>query len=255
MMTKLIQRKKLPLYFQIESILRSKILTGELKEGDRLPPENELSKQFGVSPLTVRQALSFLVEEGLLDRKPGIGTIVKKNPDEKITLSLSGKIDELLSVGLETETKCLRSEIIRGLDRPMRYLKLSEADPFYFMEKVRYWKGIPIMVVREYAPWSLIRLSSKDEKSILSLYSILTQKKGLTLKEVFQTIESLIADKEIASLLQIEMGSPLFYVERTFIEESGVPFLFQVTFTRAEYFKFSVHLSWKKKKEMKWVVY
>lgn len=249
------QRKKLPLYFQIESILRSKILAGELKEGDRLPPENELSKQFGVSPLTVRQALSFLVEEGLLDRKPGIGTIVKKNPAEKITLSLSGRIDELLSIGLETETKCTRAEIVRGLDRPRKCLKLEESDPIYFIEKVRYWKGIPIMVVREYAPWSFIGSSSENEKLIPSLYSILTHQKGWILKEVFQTIESSIADQEIASLLQIEMGSPLFYVERTFYEESELPFLFQVTFTRAEYFKFSVHLSWEKRKETKWTVY
>lgn len=255
MMIKMTQRKKLPLYFQIESILRSKILAGELKEGDRLPPENELSKQFGVSPLTVRQALSFLVEEGLLDRKPGIGTIVKKNLGEKIILSLSGRIDELLSLGLETETKCFRSEIVRGLDKPRRCLKLCEPDPIYFIEKVRYWRGVPIMVVREYAPWSFIGPSFEDEKSIPSLYSILTQQKGWVLKDVFQTIESSIADQEIASLLQIEMGSPLFYVERMFYEESGLPFLFQVTFTRAEYFKFSVHLSWEKKKETKWVVY
>ncbi len=250
------QRKKLPLYFQIESILRSKILAGELKEGDRLPPEYELSKQFGVSPLTVRQALSFLVEEGLLDRKPGIGTLVKKNLDEKITLNLSGAIDELLLIGMETEIRYIRSEIIRKLDKPRKYLRLRERDPIFFIEKVRDWKGVPIMVIREYAPQSLLGSSSEDEKTIPSLYFILTQHKGLVLKEVAQTIESSIADQEIASLLQIEMGSPLFYVERTFFEESGLPILFQVTFTRAEYFKFSVHLGWeKKRKEAKWVVY
>jgi hypothetical protein len=52
------------------------------------------------------------------------------------------------------------------------------------------------------------------------------------------------------------MGSPLFYMERTFFEESGLPILFQITFSGAEHFKFSVHLTWEKKeKEMKWVVY
>ncbi len=250
------QRKKLPLYFQIESILKSKILTGELKEGDRLPPENELSKQFGVSPLTVRQALSFLVGEGLLDRKTGIGTVVKKNPDERITISLTGKIDELLSLGLRTETKCLRSEIIRGMGKPVRYLKLNRTEPIHFVEKVRYWKTIPIMVVEEYAPQSLTGTSPRNRKSTVSLYSILTKKKGMVLKEVIQTIESSRADQRIASLLRIEMGSPLFYMERTFFEESGLPFLFQITFTHAEHLKFSVHLGWEKReKEMRWVIY
>jgi len=149
---KMAQRKKLPLYFQIEAILKSKILTGQLKEGDRLPPENGLSRQFGVSPLTVRQALSSLVGEGLLDRKPGIGTIVKKNMDEKIILRLSGEMDELLSLGKEMETTLLRSEVIQGLDKPIRYLKLNLEDPICVVEKVRYWKTTPIMVVEEYAP-------------------------------------------------------------------------------------------------------
>ncbi len=249
-------RKKVPLYIQIENIIKSKILSGEIKEGDRLPPENVLSKQFNVSPLTIRQALSFMVEEGVLDRKPGIGTIVKKNPYEKITLGLSGKIDELLSLGLDTETKSLCSEVIQGFEKPVHYLKLNPTDLIYFVEKLRYWKAIPVMVVDEYVPYSLVAPFIKNKKSKLSLYSILTQRKGVILKEAVQTIESSTADQRIANLLQIEMGSPLFYIERTFFEKSGLPVLFQINFTRAEYFKFSVHLSWERReKEMKWVVY
>jgi GntR family transcriptional regulator len=182
--------------------------------------------------------------------------MVKKSPDEKITLTLSGKIDELLSLGLETETKVLRSEVIQGLDKPIRYLKLNLTDQICFVEKVRYWKKIPMIVIEEYAPQSLIGTFLRNKKSTVSLYSILTQKKGMVLKEAIQTIESSTADQRIASLLQIEMGSPLFYMERTFFEESGLPILFQITFTCAEHFKFSVHLGREqKKKEMKWVVY
>jgi GntR family transcriptional regulator len=253
---KMALRKKLPLYLQIESVLKSKILTGELKEGDRLPPENELSKQFGVSPLTVRQALSSLVGEGLLDRKPGVGTMVKKNLDEKIVLTLSGKMDELLLIGKESETRVLRSEVIQGFDKPMRFLELNQADPVCFIEKVRYLKEIPFMVVEEYTPQSLIGTLPKNKKSIKSLYFILTQKKGFVLQEATQTIESSTADQRIASLLQIEMGSPLFYMERVFFDETSLPIFFQITFTRSELFKLSVHLAREQKEqEVKWVVY
>ncbi len=249
-------RKRLPLYLQIEAILKSKILTGELKEGDRLPPENELSKQFGVSPLTVRQALSSLVVEGLLDRRPGIGTIVKKNMDEKIILKLSGEMDEFLSIGKETETVVLRSEVIQGPGKPMQYLKLNQTDRICFVEKVRHWKTTPIMVVEEYAPQSLIGTLPRNKKSRDSLYFILTLKKGFPLKEATQTIESSTADERIAPLLQVEMGSPLFYMERIFYEEKGLPILFQITYTRADRFKFSVHFGRdQKEKEIKWVVY
>ncbi len=253
---RMMRRKKLPLYLQIEGILKSKILTGDLKDGDRLPPENELSKQFGVSPQTVRQALSFLVGEGLIDRRPGIGTTVKKSSDEKITLSLSGKMDDLLSVGLETETRVLRFEVIRGFDKAIRSLKLNLTDPICFIEKVRYRKTIPMMVVDEYAPQSLIGGYLENKKSMGSLYCILAQKRGVALKEAVQTIESSTADQRIASLLQIEMGSPLFHMERTFFDESGLAILFQIVLARAEHFRFSVHLSWEKnEKDKKWGVY
>lgn len=249
-------RKRLPLYLQIEAILKSKILTGELKVGDRISPENELSKQFGVSPLTVRQALYSLVGEGLLDRKPGVGTIVKKNLDEKIVLKLSGKMDDLLSLGVKTETKVLRSRVIQGDEKASFSLRLNQGDPIFFVEKVRCRKGAPFMVVEEYAPQSLIGTIPNNKRLVKSLYFILIQKKGIILKEATQTIESSIADQRIASLLQIEMGSPLFYIERTFYNENGLPILFQITFTRAEHFKFSVHLGREQKeKEIKWVVY
>ena len=112
------------------------------------------------------------------------------------------------------------------------------------------------MVVEEYAPQSLIGTIPNNKRLVKSLYFILIQKKGIILKEATQTIESSIADQRIASLLQIEMGSPLFYIERTFYNENGIPILFQITFTRAEHFKFSVHLGREQKeKEIKWVVY
>jgi GntR family transcriptional regulator len=251
-----VQRKKLSLYLQIEAILKSKILTGELKEGDRLAPENELSKQFGVSTLTVRQALSSLVEEGLLTRKPGIGTTVRESPAEKITLNLSGEINELLSLGLETETKEIRSEVIQSSDNSIRNLKFDLKGNLCFVEKVRYWRTIPMMVIKEYAPQSLIGEFFLNKSTRVSLYSILTQKRGIILKEATQSIEASTADQRIAPLLKIEMGSPLFYMERTFFAESAVPVLFQITFTRAEHFKIMVHLGIEQKeKKVKWVVY
>jgi GntR family transcriptional regulator len=249
-------RKRVPLYIQIETLLKSKILTGALNEGDRLPSEMELSKQFGVSPLTVRQALSSLVAEGYLDRKPGRGTIIKRESEEKIVLRLSGKMDDLLSLGMKTETRVLKSGVIQGPDKAISSLRLNQGDPIFFVEKIRYWKGIPFMVVEEYVPEFLLETLPKNKNLLKSLFFILTQRKGIVLKEATQTIESSIADQRIASLLQIEMGLPLFYIERIFYNENGPPVFFQITHAHAEHFKFSVHLEYlQKEKEKKWAIY
>ncbi len=66
----------LPLYWQLKDILKKKIEQGEFKPGDRIPPEDELCKRFGISRTPIRQALAELVNEGLLFRRRGRGTFV-----------------------------------------------------------------------------------------------------------------------------------------------------------------------------------
>ncbi|RPJ08929.1 MAG: GntR family transcriptional regulator [Deltaproteobacteria bacterium] len=252
----MILRRKIPLYVQIETVLKSQIRMGKIKEGDRLPPEQEISKQFGVSTLTVRQALAALVTEGYLDRKPGRGTIVRKDFGERVVLKLSGDIDELLSIGKETETEVLDVKVVEGHGKAIQALQLDSTTLFCFVEKLRYWKGVPFMVVEEFVPKSLIGNLPDRKRVIESLYFILSQRKGYFFKEAAQTIESSIADQRIAELLQIEMGSPLFYMERTFYEKTGQPILFQITFTRADHFKFSVRLEHSQgEKEKRWTAY
>jgi GntR family transcriptional regulator len=229
---------------------------GKLRAGDRLPSEQRLSRAYGVSPLTVRRALASLVEEGYLDRRPGRGTLIRRNGKERVVLNLSGDIDELLSLGKETVTKVLRFKLIHGHRKAIDFLKLNPNEPTYFAEKVRYWKRTPFMVVEEFVPRSLIGSLPLDWNLSESFYFILTQKKGIIPKGVTQTIESVIADHRIASLLRIEMGEPLFYMERTFFEKEGCPILLQIAYTCADHFKLSVHFEHvRKEREIKWAAY
>ena len=70
------KNKRLPLYLQLAESLERRIKDGDLKPGDALPPENELSKQLGVSPVTVKNGLKILVDKGLIRRISGRGTFI-----------------------------------------------------------------------------------------------------------------------------------------------------------------------------------
>jgi len=77
MMQNLVDKsKRLPLYLQLSESLERRIKDGDLKPGDALPPENEMSKQLGVSPVTVKNGLKILVDKGLIRRISGRGTFV-----------------------------------------------------------------------------------------------------------------------------------------------------------------------------------
>ena len=72
--------RTLPQYKCIEGDLLEQIQAGVYKKGDHIPPEQTLSRQYGVSRVTVRKALENLVEQGILKRTPGAGTFVEKLP-------------------------------------------------------------------------------------------------------------------------------------------------------------------------------
>jgi len=103
----MLKDKALPLYYQIETILRRKILSGEFESGTYLPSESALRKEFDVSRITIRQALSLLEQDGLIIRRRGKGTLIPENLETMRAPRLTGSIEDLITMSSQTETKVL----------------------------------------------------------------------------------------------------------------------------------------------------
>ena len=71
----------LPVYYQITQTIKDWILNRDFNPGDKIPSENELVGQFKVNRLTVRQAISQLIQEGFLVKRRGYGTFVADDKD------------------------------------------------------------------------------------------------------------------------------------------------------------------------------
>ena len=97
----------LPRYYQIKAIIKKWILEKEFDFGDKIPSENELAGRFGVSRLTVRQAVSKLAEEGFLTTRRGAGTFVTDNEDliNSYNIEFSGFMDDLFYLASRAKTK------------------------------------------------------------------------------------------------------------------------------------------------------
>lgn len=87
----------LPVYYQIKQAIKHWIITKEFAPGEKIFSENELAEKFKVSRLTVRQAISQLIQEGFLVSKRGEGTFVTKNENliNSFNLEFSGFMDDL----------------------------------------------------------------------------------------------------------------------------------------------------------------
>lgn len=98
-----------PLWSQVSNILLHRIKTNAYKIGDILPPELQLGDEFGVSRITIRQALDTLLNEGYISRKRGKGTIVLSN--EKVSTNIRSSFTQIEEKGIKVPKKLL--EVVR----------------------------------------------------------------------------------------------------------------------------------------------
>ncbi len=235
------QHREIPLYYQLENILREKIRSGELSRGEKLPTENELIEQYGVSRTTVRQALAALVKEGLLERVAGRGTFVKQIPPSDETIRLTGFIDGLSS-SVETKTEILDARFIQATAKEAQPLHISQGDRVWRLKKIRYAQEIPYAYTESYLPEDIgNRLIGEDLS--LPLLRLLEERGRISLGEASALITGALADASIGALLSTKVGAPLLLIETTFCDVHGRPVQFVRGFYRSDLYRFKIQLT------------
>lgn len=92
----------IPLYEQIKEAIKKEIVTGNLKDGEKLPSVRSLSRDLKISILTVKKAYDELVEEGFIETRQGLGSFVSGDnshlKQEEKNKALEGKIIEIVKI-------------------------------------------------------------------------------------------------------------------------------------------------------------
>jgi len=110
----MLKEKAIPLYYQLETILRRRILSGEFPLDTPLPSEEALGQEYDVSRITVRQALASLEREGLILRRRGKGTFIVEKAVSLESPKLTGFMEDLISMGIKTTAKVLDASMIEA---------------------------------------------------------------------------------------------------------------------------------------------
>ena len=110
-LTELQRDSAVPLYAQLEAILRAQSATEEFVPDQRIPSENELNRMYGVSRMTARGVLTTLVNDGLLFRVPGKGTFVAPLKINTVSPAYRGIREQLEGMGYETSTQLLGATV------------------------------------------------------------------------------------------------------------------------------------------------
>lgn len=241
--TALDRGKPIPLYYQLEQILRARLDSGELAPGDPFPTEASLMQQYQVSRLTVRQALSSLVREGRLVRRQGKGTQVAPERKLEASFTLTSFTEDIRRNGATPGSRLLAVESLSPPPpEPARRFELGEADSLIRLERLRTVDGEPVGLHVAYLntkalPGLTVEMLQGED---YSLYELLKAKCGVELGMANEVLEAAAADGRLARLLQIPQGSPLLVLKRLTYSAAGQPVEYVQMAYRADRYQYSI---------------
>jgi GntR family transcriptional regulator len=210
----------IPLYFQISENLKATIESGALAPGERLENELELAERLGVSRPTVRQAIQRLVQQGMVVRRRGLGTVVVA-PRIMRPLALSSLYDDLETTQRSPTTAVLSAEQLEADEDIAALLAIPAGTAVLSVERLRSADGTPLAIMHNYVPARLLRGVEADlEKT--GLYELL-RGQGVQLHAAEQVVGARRATPREARLLQVARTATVLTMTRTAFDPAGQP--------------------------------
>jgi DNA-binding GntR family transcriptional regulator len=207
-----------PLYFQLAQELQRLIASGEIEAGTRLDNEIVLADQLGVSRPTMRRAIQYLVERGLLVRKRGVGTQVVRTSVQR-PLELSSLYDDLVLAGRRPRTTVLAVDTGPAEDEVATALGIDPGSPVVHLQRLRLADDEPIALMANYLPADLLDLTTADLET-RGLYELLRMA-GVHIRIANQSIGARNATSAEARLLGETRGAALLTMTRTAYDDVG----------------------------------
>lgn len=230
------RRRPEPLYHQLESLLRRQILAGQWAAGERIPTEEQLVEAYGISRVTVRQALRNLVQDGYLERGPGRGTFARKPTLTAGERGLSSFSQDMRGLGLRPGSRVIEGSVVPAPRAVASRLGVPANRPVILLRRLRTGDGQPIGLQTTYLLESRFPGLPQDLPEGASLYRTLRERYDLAIEEAHETFSVATIGAADAALLEVEPGTCAFYVERVAFA-AGTPFEFTASVMRGDRYR------------------
>jgi len=237
------RKKGIPLYLQVKESLLQKIDAGAWAEESLIPTESELCEEYGVSKITVREAVRILVKDGRLSRKAGKGTFVTKPKIEQKLNRFFSFTKWALQNGLQPASRILRVEAVACDRHIARHLGIREGEQVRRIERLRLGNGEPLTLEVIWVPCRLCPDLHLHDLANVPLNDILQNEYGIPLVRATESIEAATADEYLARQLAIDKDVVMLHVEHTAFTRGNQIVYFVTTSYRGDRVRFSVQLS------------
>lgn len=207
-----------PLYYQVAQALQRLIESGEVAVGSSLGNEADLARAIGISRPTVRRALGYLADSGLLLRMRGLGTVVMPVPIHR-NLGLTSVYDDLIESGHLPTTRILSMQDVTPPVAVSGALGLAEGKETLHLRRLRLVDDQPLAIMENYLPSGLVHVS-REQLEATGLYRVL-RAAGAVPRVASQTIGARIATPEEVELMALEDGAAILQLQRVSYDETG----------------------------------
>ena len=234
------KQSPVPLYYQLAEVIKERIRGGELQPGDQLPAERDLAVQAGISRMTARQAIAYLVREGTLISRHGAGTFVAEPKLTHDALHLLGFTEETMRQGGKASSHVLEQTVVSPPPGVVAGLELPDDARVVKIVRLRLFEAVPLLLETSFLPAALCPGLEDEDLAAKSLYAVLEQRYGLRTSRARQTLEATLPNALETNLFGIQPTTAMFLVEGvTYREHGGAVEYFKALY-RGDRFKFEL---------------
>ena len=236
---------RVPRYQEIADALRARIGARELPPGARLDNQRRLAADFGVTLMTLRQALEVLERERLIARRHGLGTFVALPPRRIVDydiLQLRRFAGDLSAKGEHVATRLLGARFAAPDRRVAEALRLPARARVFVLERLRLVDDHPMSLQRSFLPPLIGDEVVRADLARTPLHQVLEFKLGVVIVRAHETVSAVRLGRREARDLGCRAGEPAFEAERVSHDAGGAPVVFDRVFIPGDRFRITREL-------------
>ncbi len=234
-------RTREPAYLLIANEIAEQIGAGFYRPGAQLPTEAQLRARYGVSPMTVRRAISILLERGLVSTTQGKGTFVRSLDMGEAIFRLQ-EMTDLWADDASVEVLLLKARIIPANETVAKMLELAPGARIVYLRRLIKRSGVPLVYQLEHVVYDAHRPLVEAELQVTSLEGLLRSPLVVGMPSGRLTIQAVSLDADAAAALRVPEGSPAFSLESLFHDFDGRPVSWGHFLCRADQFRLTSQL-------------
>jgi GntR family transcriptional regulator len=226
------------LFVRVADSLRSDILANRLAPGHKLPSESALEASFGVSRITVRQALARLHSGGLIEKVNGKGSFVTRPNSSHDMGPLTGFYEHMRARGRQAVGRTLSVREVGAPAAAAHALEVEVGHPLVSLRALRLVDGKPLAFMQSYGEAALMRALIEEDLNTNDVVVLLETRLGYRLKSHRIEARAIPANAATARLLDVPPGAPLLRIDFTPVDVSGQPMIYSEMFFRGDSFSY-----------------